>query len=110
MTAPVLRMSDFEREFVVTTDASLVSVGAILEQNFGQGLQPVAFESRKLNPMESRYSAYEPELLGMVWAIGKWRRYLEGNHFIVQTVHSSLQHLPNQPSVNRRIWKWVSIL
>ena len=29
---------------------------------------------------------------------------------IVQTGHSSLHHLPNQPSVNRRIWKWVSIL
>ena len=29
---------------------------------------------------------------------------------IVQTDHSSLRHLPNQPSVNYRIWKWVSIL
>ena len=33
-----------------------------------------------------------------------------GKNFIVQTDHSSLRHLPNQPSVNRRIWKWVSIL
>ena len=103
-------MPDFERPFVVTTDASLVSVGAILEQDFGQGLQPVAFESRKLNPAETRYSAYERELLGIVWAIGKWRHYFEGRKFIVQTDHSSLRHLPNQPSVNRRIWKWVSIL
>ena len=103
-------MPDFERPFVVTTDASLVSVGAILEQDFGQGLQPVAFESRKLNPSETRCSAYERELLGIVWAIGKWRHYFEGRKFIVQTDHSSLRHLPNQPSVNRRIWKWVSIL
>ena len=73
-------------------------------------MQPVAFDSRKLNPAETRYSAYERELLGIVWAIGKWRHYLEGKHFIVQTDHSSLRHLPNQPSVNRRIWKWVSIL
>ena len=41
--APVLRMPNFDLPFVVTTDASLVSVGAILEQDFGQGLQPVAF-------------------------------------------------------------------
>ena len=108
--APVLRIPDFDLPFVVTTDASLVSVGGILEQDFGQGLQPVAYESRKLNPAETRYSAYERELLGMVWAIGKWRHYLEGTHFVVQTDHSSLRHLPNQPSVNRRIWKWVSIL
>ena len=108
--APVLHMPDFGLPFVVTTDASLVSVGAILEQDFGQGLQPVAYESRKLNPAETRYSAYERELLGIVWAIGKWRHYLEGRKFVVQTDHSSLRHLPNQPSVSRRIWKWVSIL
>ena len=110
VVAPVLRIPNFELQFVVTTDASLVSVGAILEQDFGRGLQPVAYESRKLNPAETRYSAYERELLGIVWAIGKWRHYLEGKHFVVQTDHSSLRHLPNQPSVNRRIWKWVSIL
>ena len=94
----------------MTTDASLVSVGAILEQDFGMGMQPVAYESRKLNPAETRYSAYERELLGIVWAIGKWRHYLEGRHFVVQTDHSSLKYLPNQPSVNRRIWKWMSVL
>ena len=58
VVAPVLRIPQFELPFVVTTDASLVSVGAILEQDFGQGLQPVAYESRKLNPAETRYSAY----------------------------------------------------
>ena len=53
VTAPVLKMPDFERLFVVTTDASLVSIGAILEQDFGQGLQPVAFECQKFNPVET---------------------------------------------------------
>ena len=110
LTAPVLHMPNFELPFVLTTDASAVSVGGILEQDFGAGLQPVAFESKKLPPAEMRYSAYERELLGIVWAIGKWRHYFEGRKLIVQTDHSSLRHLPNQPSVNRRIWKWVSIL
>ena len=101
-------MPNFELPLVVTTDASLVSVGAILEQDFGNGMQPVAFDSRKLNPAETRYSAYERELLGIIWAIGKWRHYLEGRSFIVQTDHSSLKHLPNQPSVSRRIWNGLA--
>ena len=33
--APVLHIPNFDLPFVVTTDASLVSVGAILEQDFG---------------------------------------------------------------------------
>ena len=66
VVAPVLHMPNFDLPFVVTTDASLVSVGAILEQDFGQGLQPIAYDSKKLNPAETRYSAYERELLGII--------------------------------------------
>ena len=52
LTAPVLQLPDFDREFTVTIDASEVSVGAILQQNFGKGLQPICYDSRKLNPAE----------------------------------------------------------
>ena len=72
-----------------------MSIGATLEQYFGQGLQPVAYENRKLILVEARYSAYERELLVVVCAIGKWKHSLERRRFIVQTDHSSLRHLPN---------------
>ena len=96
---------------MVTTDASDAAVGAILEQDFGNGLQPVAFASRKLNDAEMRYSAYERELLGIVWALAQWKHYCRGPHaVIIQTDHAPLRHLPNQASVNSRVWKWISIL
>ena len=110
-TAPVLRLPDFEKQFVVTTDASDVAVGAILEQNFGSGLQPIAFASRKLNATQIQYSAYEREMLGIVWALGQWKHYFQGPYpIIIQTDHASLRHLPNQTSVNSRVWRWLSIL
>ena len=105
-TALVLKIPDFDRQFVVTTDASDAAVGAILEQDFGNGLQPVAFASRKLNDVEMRYSAYERELLGIVWALAQWKHYCRGPHsVIIQTDHAPLCHLPNQASVNTRVWK-----
>ena len=74
-TAPVLHLSDFERQFIVMIEANDVAIGAILEQDFGSGLQPIAFLSRKLNATEIRYSAYEGELLGILWVIGQWKHY-----------------------------------
>ena len=110
-TAPVLMLPDFGKQFVVTTDASDAAVGAILEQDFGNGLQPIAFASKKLNNAEMRYSAYERELLGIVWAIAQWKHYFRGLHSVViQTDHAPLRHLPNQASVNTRVWKWINIM
>ena len=82
-TAPVMKLPDFERQFVVTTDASDAAVGAILEQDFGNDLQPVAFASRKLNDVEMRYSAYEQEFLGIVWALAQWKHYFRGPHAVI---------------------------
>ena len=108
-TAPVLGLPNFERQFVITTDASDVAIGAILEHDFGSGLQPIAFSSRKLNPTEIRYSAYERELLGIVWAIGQWKHYFQGPHpIVIQTDHAPLGHLPNQTLVNSRVWRWLA--
>ena len=76
-TAPVLRLPDFDHQFVVTTDASDVAIGAIVQQDVGMGLQPIAFASRKLQQAEVRYSAYERELLGIVWALGQWKHYFQ---------------------------------
>ena len=69
-SAPVMRLPDFERYFVVTTDVSDGAVKAILEQNFGQRLQLVAFVSRKLDNAKTPYSSYEREIHGIVWALG----------------------------------------
>ena len=76
-TAPILLLPDFELPFVITTDASEAAVGTILEKNHGRTFQPVAFATRKFNSTEMRYSAYERELLGIVWALGQWRHYIE---------------------------------
>ena len=37
-TAPVLRLPDFDHQFIVMTDASDVAIGAILQQDVGMGL------------------------------------------------------------------------
>lgn len=108
--APILCLPDPDREFIVTTDASDFAIGAVLSQDQGSGLQPVAFESRKLNPAEQNYAAHEKELLAVVHAIRTWRVYLEGRHFRVQTDHATLRYIQSQPSLSRRQARWMETL
>ena len=109
-TAPVLQIPDMAKPFHVFADASQFAIGAVLMQDQGHGLQPVAFESRKLSPAEQNYPIHEIELLAVVNALKVWRCYLEGSAFYTNTDHQSLQYLMTQPHLSRRQARWVEIL
>ena len=105
--APVLCIPDPDLPFTVTTDASDFAVGAVLTQDQGQGPQPVAFTSRKMNSHERNYAAHEKETLAIMHALVKWRVYLEGRHFTIFTDHATLRHFPDQPNLSRRQARWT---
>jgi hypothetical protein len=65
---PCLLMPDLEKPFVLHVDASGYALGAVLQQDQGHGLQPVAFESRKLQPPERKLAPYDRELLALIHA------------------------------------------
>jgi hypothetical protein len=77
-STPVLCIPNPELPFTVTTDASDFAMGAVLQQDQGQGPQPVAFTSRKMNAAERNYPAHDKELLAIMHALAKWRVYLHG--------------------------------
>ena len=108
--APVLLIPDPSRPFVVSTDASGFAIGAVLQQDQGDGLQPVAFLSKKMLPAETRYPVHEQELLAIIVACQTWRHYLHGAHFRVLTDHRSLQYFQTQPMLSGRQARWKDIL
>ena len=53
----------------VMTDASNKAVGAVLQQKLGADWHPISYFSRKLNVAETKYSAFDRELLAVYLAI-----------------------------------------
>ena len=51
-----MRLPDFEKQFILLTDASNTGLGTILLQEESGVKHPVAFASRKLLTRESHYS------------------------------------------------------
>eukprot|EP00741_Cyanophora_paradoxa_P023652 tig00021608_g22846.t1 len=110
----VLGYPDFERPFILSTDASTYAIGAILSQSDGGSPareRPIAFISRTLAPAERNYTATELECLAVVWAIKYWRHFLLGGpQFLVRTDHQALQWLRSREATSGRLGRWSLLL
>ena len=71
----------------ITVNASYTAVGGALEQYINGQWQPFAFFSRNLKPAETRYSAFDRELLAMYLAVCHFRYFLEGRLFHIRDRH-----------------------
>lgn len=107
--APVLAIPDFSKKFIIQCDASNHAIAAVLVQKDDEtdSDRPIAYISRKLRGAELNYSTTEKECLAVVFAIEKFRAYIEGFEFEVLTDHSALLWLFKQQNLTGRLARWV---
>src|SRR5690606_2636164 len=104
---------NFSLPFHVATDASNVSIGAVLYQLIpGQEKKPkwISFIARSLQEHERKYSATKKELLGVVYALKKFQTYLWGNKFTLYTDHRALLFMFTQKNLNPMLTSWFDTL
>jgi hypothetical protein len=105
-SAPILKIVDPSKDYVVCTDACKEGLGGVLIQ---EGFV-VCYESRKLKEHEKNYATHDLELAAVVHALRKWRHYLMGKKFELRTDHNSLKYLFDQPTLNARQIRWLEFL
>ena len=63
----------------------------------------MAYASKKLSSAKCKYSSLKRECLATVWGMTKFRLYLAGKPFILQTDHKLLSYLNQVKFQNDRI-------
>ena len=106
-SAPMIQSPRFDEQFVIQTDASDTGIGAVLFQIIDGAERVLEFASRILTSAERNYSVTERECLAVVWAIKKFRAYVEGYEFKVITDHSSLKWLCNLHNPTGLLARWA---
>lgn len=89
-TDTLLAYPNFDKPFILTTDASNVAIGAVLAQLQDGKERPIAYLSRTLSKAEEKYSATAKELLGIYFAAKTFRPHLYGREFYIYTDHEPL--------------------
>ncbi len=97
---------DESKQYIVGTDASNCGVGAWLGQYHGQELKFISFASRSLSRSEQNYSPTKLELLGVIFALEKFKLYLLPVKFKLFTDHRALTYLFTQKHPNTMILNW----
>ena len=90
----------------VAVNASSTHVGTVLQQTGNTRLtQPLSFFLRKLSSVQSKYSAFNRELLAAFSAFRHWHHLLEGCHFKLFT-----DHKPLPVAIKRSLQPWSAAL
>jgi transposase InsO family protein len=110
-SSPVLAVADPNKNYVLHTDASDHAMGAILQQEDGDGhLHPIAYASKTFTDTQTRYDTTEREALAIPWALEHFNTYCEGHKYTLLTDHKALSFIRTNTNNNKRITRWQLML
>ena len=96
----------------ITSDASNIAVGAVLEQLGPRGWEPLGFFSKRLQENQQEWPPFDRELKAAFEAIRHFRHMVEGQSFTLYTDHQSLVpalHKKTEPQTARQTYQLSAI-
>ena len=101
-STPVLVFTNFDKPFLLETDASKDGLGAVLSQKQYDGCyHPIAFGSHSLTLSEKNYHSSKLEFPTLKWGVTKhFKEYLMYMPFVVWTDNNPLTYILTTPKLN----------
>ena len=88
---PIAAYPDYEKEFILKTDASKVAMGAVLTQKDDEGKERmIACSSKKFGEDELKWIPYDREYWALVHSVRHFSHYLRFQKFTLITDHKPL--------------------
>ena len=111
-STPILVFPDFDKPFLLETDASKEGLGAMLSQKQGDGCyHPVTFASHSLTLSEKNYHSSKLEFLTLKWSMTEhFKEYLAYLPFMVQMDNNLLTYVLTMPHLDATGYWWVGAL
>ena len=117
LQAPILSFPDFNKPFLLETDASGRGLGAFLSQKQADGrYHLIAYASHVMNETEQRYHSNKQEFLALKWAVTeKFHESLSPygknrNEFVVCTDNNPLTYIFSSANLDAAGQRWVAHL
>ena len=109
---PILQNPDPTKRYIVDTDASQSTVGAIISQDFSDGCHPIAYFSKSLSPAKRNYDIYDRELLAIIYAVKAFCYLLLGaqEKFLIRSDHKNLKYFKSPQKISARQARWHEFL
>lgn len=107
-----LHRPDPSLPYILQTDASKIGIAAVLYQckPGSEERRIISFSSARLNATQTNYHVNELECLAAIWAIRRYRPYLEDKPFILRTDSKALTWLQQTKDERSKLTRWALLL
>ena len=112
VTALVLAFANFEKPFLLETNASSCGLGAVLSQKQDDDkYHPVTYASQELKGGEKKYHSSKLEFLALKWAMtDQFKEYLWYRPFTMSTDNNLLTYVMTTPNLDAIGHWWVTAM
>jgi len=99
----ILKPINFNRDLVISCDASIYGIGYVIMQSDDDGLlHAVRYGSYATTPAQANYSAEDLEAVGLMYALKSVEWLAQSRHVTVLTDNTAVLHIADWTPRNRR--------